>query len=301
MMPGTGEGKAPPLIGILQKYGYAPLVLLTAAAMVPGTFGNGIAIIGKNLEASFHIHNTAPGRDRLRGPGGPAAVGGAPGPPGRPGQPQAGGRRGTVRLRRLRLADGDLAQRVGLRLLVPGGVGGLGGEQHRPQLVSVRRLPDREPRAHLQLAQPGHTALGHGRDPLLRLHRHRRPQLALRPAGGSRRHPPQLRPPHHSRARQGGQRGQPHPQVLGHGRPVPAGEGAPGAPGAGGHPPAADPLPLLRAHRRGHPGLRRHRGPALRQPLLLRQVPPRRGRAQRGLRHHRPGRLPGAAGGLRGG
>ncbi len=59
MMPGTGEGKAPPLIGILQKYGYAPLVLLTAAAMVPGTFGNGIAIIGKNLEASFHIHNTA--------------------------------------------------------------------------------------------------------------------------------------------------------------------------------------------------------------------------------------------------
>ena len=59
MMPGTGEGKAPPLIGILRKYGYAPLVLLTAAAMVPGTFGNGVAIIGKNLEASFHIHNTA--------------------------------------------------------------------------------------------------------------------------------------------------------------------------------------------------------------------------------------------------
>ncbi|MGO9455820.1 MAG: ATP-binding protein [Acidimicrobiales bacterium] len=59
MMPGTGEGKAPPLLGILHRYGYAPLVLLTAAAMVPGTFGNGIAIIGKNLEASFHIHNTA--------------------------------------------------------------------------------------------------------------------------------------------------------------------------------------------------------------------------------------------------
>ena len=58
IMPGTGEGKAPSLTGILRKAGYAPLVLLTAAAMVPGTFVNGIAIIGKNLEQSFHIHNT---------------------------------------------------------------------------------------------------------------------------------------------------------------------------------------------------------------------------------------------------
>lgn len=59
VMPGTGEGKAPSLVGILRKYGYAPLVLLTAAAVVPGTFSNGIAIIGKNLEQSFHMHNTA--------------------------------------------------------------------------------------------------------------------------------------------------------------------------------------------------------------------------------------------------
>ncbi|HUA94675.1 MAG TPA: MFS transporter, partial [Acidimicrobiales bacterium] len=59
MMPGTGEGKAPPLVGVLRQYGYAPLILLTAAAMVPGTFGNGIAIIGKNLEQTFHIHNAA--------------------------------------------------------------------------------------------------------------------------------------------------------------------------------------------------------------------------------------------------
>jgi ABC-type branched-subunit amino acid transport system ATPase component/sugar phosphate permease len=59
MMPGTGEGKAPPLIAILKKAGYAPLVLLTMAALVPGTFSNGIAIIGKTLERSFHMHNTA--------------------------------------------------------------------------------------------------------------------------------------------------------------------------------------------------------------------------------------------------
>ncbi len=61
MMPGTGEGKPPPLIGILQKSGFAPLVLLTAAALVPGSFNNGIALIGTNLEHSFHIHDAALG------------------------------------------------------------------------------------------------------------------------------------------------------------------------------------------------------------------------------------------------
>ncbi len=61
VMPGTGEGKPPPLVGILRTYGFAPLVLLTAAAIVPGTFGNGIAIIGTNLEHSFHIHDAALG------------------------------------------------------------------------------------------------------------------------------------------------------------------------------------------------------------------------------------------------
>jgi len=59
LMPGTGEGKAPPLLDALRRGGWAPLVLLTAAALVPGSFGNGVAIIGKNLEHTFHIHNTA--------------------------------------------------------------------------------------------------------------------------------------------------------------------------------------------------------------------------------------------------
>ena len=61
VMPGTGEGKPPALIGILKSSGYAPLVLLTAAAIVPGTFGNGIALIGKNLETSFHMSNASLG------------------------------------------------------------------------------------------------------------------------------------------------------------------------------------------------------------------------------------------------
>jgi len=61
VMPGTGEGKPPPLTGILRQYGYAPLVLLTAAAIVPDTFGNGISLIGNNLEHTFHIHDAALG------------------------------------------------------------------------------------------------------------------------------------------------------------------------------------------------------------------------------------------------
>jgi ABC-type branched-subunit amino acid transport system ATPase component/sugar phosphate permease len=61
VMPGTGEGKPPALTGILRSHGYAPLVLLTAAAIVPGSFGNGISLIGTNLEHSFHIHDAALG------------------------------------------------------------------------------------------------------------------------------------------------------------------------------------------------------------------------------------------------
>ncbi len=61
MMPGTGEGKAPALIGIMRKAGYAPLVAMTLAAFLPGTFGYGIGIFGPNLESSFHIHDAALG------------------------------------------------------------------------------------------------------------------------------------------------------------------------------------------------------------------------------------------------
>ncbi|MGH9079981.1 MAG: ATP-binding protein [Acidimicrobiales bacterium] len=61
VMPGTGEGKPPALIGILRQSGYAPLILLTAAALVPGSFNSGITLIGNNLEHSFHIHDAALG------------------------------------------------------------------------------------------------------------------------------------------------------------------------------------------------------------------------------------------------
>ena len=61
MMPGTGEGKPPSLLGILRTSGYAPLVLMTTAALVPGTINNGITIIGHNLQVSFHMSNASLG------------------------------------------------------------------------------------------------------------------------------------------------------------------------------------------------------------------------------------------------
>jgi len=61
LMPGTGEGKPPPLMGILRESGIAPLLLFTLAAIVPSTFGNGINLIGNNLEKTFHLHDTGLG------------------------------------------------------------------------------------------------------------------------------------------------------------------------------------------------------------------------------------------------
>jgi ABC-type branched-subunit amino acid transport system ATPase component/sugar phosphate permease len=61
LMPGTGEGKPPSLVSILRTAKFAPLVLLTAAAMVPGTLGYGINLVGNNLQHSFHLSNAGLG------------------------------------------------------------------------------------------------------------------------------------------------------------------------------------------------------------------------------------------------
>src|SRR3974377_960740 len=61
LMPGTGQGKPPPLMGILRAAGFAPLVLLTMAPIVPATFGNGINLVGNDLEKSFHLHDAGLG------------------------------------------------------------------------------------------------------------------------------------------------------------------------------------------------------------------------------------------------
>ena len=46
VMPGTGEGKPPRLMGILRTSGFAPLVLLTMAAIVPGSALGAVAFVG---------------------------------------------------------------------------------------------------------------------------------------------------------------------------------------------------------------------------------------------------------------
>ncbi len=61
VMPGTGEGKPPPLLGILHLSGYAPLVFLTVAAVIPGTLNNGISLVGHDLQVSFHMSNASLG------------------------------------------------------------------------------------------------------------------------------------------------------------------------------------------------------------------------------------------------
>ena len=60
-MPGTGEGKPPPLSGILRQYGAAPLVLLTLAALIPGTFSNAIGTLAPDIQRSFHLSDTGLG------------------------------------------------------------------------------------------------------------------------------------------------------------------------------------------------------------------------------------------------
>jgi ABC-type branched-subunit amino acid transport system ATPase component/sugar phosphate permease len=61
MMPGTGEGKPPPLMGILREGGYSPLALLTVAAFVTDVIVNGIGILGPNIQHSFHLSDAGLG------------------------------------------------------------------------------------------------------------------------------------------------------------------------------------------------------------------------------------------------
>jgi hypothetical protein len=61
VMPGTGEGKPPPLIGILRSSGYAPLVLLTGGGHGAGHLRQRHQPDRRNLETSFHMSNASLG------------------------------------------------------------------------------------------------------------------------------------------------------------------------------------------------------------------------------------------------
>jgi ABC-type branched-subunit amino acid transport system ATPase component/sugar phosphate permease len=61
LVPGTGEGKPPPLVSVLRRYGAAPLGLLTLASLVTGTFSNGIGLLGPDIQRSFHLNDAGLG------------------------------------------------------------------------------------------------------------------------------------------------------------------------------------------------------------------------------------------------
>jgi ABC-type branched-subunit amino acid transport system ATPase component/sugar phosphate permease len=61
MMPGTGEGKPPPIVSILREGGFSPLVYLTIAAFVTDVIVNGIGILGPEIRRSFHLSDAGLG------------------------------------------------------------------------------------------------------------------------------------------------------------------------------------------------------------------------------------------------
>ncbi|HZQ56414.1 MAG TPA: MFS transporter, partial [Acidimicrobiales bacterium] len=61
LVPGTGEGKPPPLLDALRQGGVAPLALLTMAALVTGTVSNGIGLLGPEIQKSFRLSDAGLG------------------------------------------------------------------------------------------------------------------------------------------------------------------------------------------------------------------------------------------------
>ena len=222
VMPGTGEGKAPPLIGILRRNGFAPLVLLTAAALIPGTVGNGISLVGTNLEHSFHIHDAALGAVTFVGAVAqllwavPLAL-----------WADRGSRKVVAGVALLVFSVFTplmaLAPNVWaftfLYLIASVGYG-VNNTVHNSYLSDAYPT---EGRGRIfswhNLSDPLSQTVGH---PHLRAGGDRRPQLAVGHAHRPGRDPPRPGPVHPARAGQGGERVEPHPQGLGYGPPLPA-------------------------------------------------------------------------------
>ena len=61
LMPGTGEGKPPPILGILGRYGYAPVTLMTLAALIVGIVDSGLGVLAPDIQRTFHIKDAALG------------------------------------------------------------------------------------------------------------------------------------------------------------------------------------------------------------------------------------------------
>jgi ABC-type branched-subunit amino acid transport system ATPase component/sugar phosphate permease len=61
LMPGVGTGKPPPMLGILRQYGFAPVTLMTLAALVVGIIDSGIGVLAPDIQRSFGIDDAALG------------------------------------------------------------------------------------------------------------------------------------------------------------------------------------------------------------------------------------------------
>ena len=62
LMPGTGEGKPPPMRPILRRYGYAGVSLFTLAAFITLLVDNGVStVLAPDIQKSFHLSDTGLG------------------------------------------------------------------------------------------------------------------------------------------------------------------------------------------------------------------------------------------------
>jgi len=57
LMPGVGVGKPPPMLGILRKYGWAPVTYLTLAAFIVAVLDSGFGVLAPDIQRSFNIND----------------------------------------------------------------------------------------------------------------------------------------------------------------------------------------------------------------------------------------------------
>jgi ABC-type branched-subunit amino acid transport system ATPase component/sugar phosphate permease len=58
LMPGVGEGKPPPILGILRQYGFAPVTLLTLGAFVVAMLDSGLGVLAPDVQRTFHVSDS---------------------------------------------------------------------------------------------------------------------------------------------------------------------------------------------------------------------------------------------------
>ncbi len=58
LMPGVGQGKPPPILGIFRQYGFAPVTLLTLGAFVVAMLDSGLGVLAPDVQRSFHVSDS---------------------------------------------------------------------------------------------------------------------------------------------------------------------------------------------------------------------------------------------------